>query len=259
MTHVTFDFQSGAVLVVIAAPPVLPHRPTRSHAHRADAETGRRKGSADGDSGGFHWRRSAIVGFPGQMPRRRPRRTVRPRRSPAQSRHHLQALPRPARMRRRRPRQSRRIRCLGWHDRTPAARPPAPAPRSHLLGRILRSTEAPPGCIDCARSRIAGLAGRKSCSSLVVRAGSQAPPALSSVQNTTALQTVVVAVGTRPLASSPAHSSVLNRCFRWLRCEEPLGDEPRNPVRRRCHRAGFRGSSLTLLTPQPAERGVTRG
>ena len=185
MTHVTFDFQSGAVLVVIAAPPVLPHRPTRSHAHRADAETGRRKGSADGDSGGFHWRRSAIVGFPGQMPRRRPRRTVRPRRSPAQSRHHLQALPRPARMRSRRPRQSRRIRSLGRHDRTPAARPPAPAPRSHLLGRILRSPKAPPGCVGL--RPLASLADRGSCGPEVVffprRTRSQAP-SRSSVQTT---------------------------------------------------------------------------
>lgn len=104
--------------------------------------------NAHGDSDGPARRRPSrgthSLGDPGTVPRSGSRPVVRSRRSTAQGGSHLPALPGDAAVRCRCTGQSRRVRCVGRHDRTPATRSAQAAPRSRVLGRLLRSAASAP-------------------------------------------------------------------------------------------------------------------
>ena len=80
-------------------------------------------------------------------------------------------------------------------------------------------------------------ASASSCPTVSSNTGTPSPPAWP-------------ATPCSPCSCSPPGMTLIP--LRRLRCDDPLGEEPRNPVRFHCPLTWFRGSSLTLLAPQPA-------
>jgi len=87
--------------------------------------------------------RTDRLGLEGSVPHDRSRRTVCPRRGPAQGGSDLSALPGDAGVCGRRAGQQGRVRSLGRHDRAATPRVAQAAPRGGVLGGLLRQEQKP--------------------------------------------------------------------------------------------------------------------